>query len=144
MSCPRTHVPYFKAPHAWRNLFSECIQKLKLDKWEFRPYSLRRGGATHLFVKGGSLDKVLLAGRWTALKTARIYINSGLAMLTEIQVPKPLLTPFHQIFLTWNSKPSLEQVLSENRAGGRGKSAKLKRSQKREGESGCDNFQGLM
>jgi len=25
-------------PHAWRNLFSECIQKLKLDKWEFRPY----------------------------------------------------------------------------------------------------------
>ena len=31
-------------PHAWRSLFSECIQKLKLEGREFRPYSLRRGG----------------------------------------------------------------------------------------------------
>ena len=111
-------------PHAWRNLFSECVRKLKLAAWEFRPYSLRRGGATHLFVKGGSLDRVILAGRWTALKTAKIYINSGLAMLTDIQIPTNLLTPFHRIFTTWNSKPSLEQVRETNRAGGRGKSAK--------------------
>ena len=119
-------------PHAWRNLFTECLRKLKLDKWEFRPYSLRRGGATHLFVKGGSLDKVLLLGRWTALKTAKIYINSGLAMLTDIQVPKTLLAPFHNIFHTWNSKPPLEPVLKENRAGERGK--KRKAQAKREGD----------
>ena len=87
-------------PHAWRNLFADCIRKLKLEAWEFRPYSLRRGGATHLFVKGGSLDRVILAGRWTALKTAKIYINSGLAMLTDIQIPKTLLTPFHRLFLS--------------------------------------------
>ena len=121
-------------PHAWRSLFSECVCKLKLDQWEFRPYSLRRGGATHLFVKGGSLDKVLVAGRWTALKTAKIYINSGLAMLTELQIPKHLLLPFHNIFSKWNSKPSLEQVLVENRAGGRGKQRKAPKTFKREGE----------
>ena len=45
-------------------------------------------------------------------------------MLTDIQIPKTLLTPFHRLFLSWNSKPSLEQVLVENKAGGRGKSAK--------------------
>ena len=111
-------------PHAWRDLFSECLVKLKLDRWEFRPYSLRRGGATHLFVKGESLDRVLVTGRWTALKTARIYLNSGLAMLSEIQIPKLLLVPFHNIFHTWNSKPSLEHVLQENRAGGRGRKRK--------------------
>ena len=127
-------------PHAWRNLFSECIHKL--DQWEFRPYSLRRGGATHLFVKGGSLDRVLLAGRWTALKTAKIYINSGLAMLTDIQIPKFLLTPFHRIFQTWNSKPLLEQVLVENRAGGRGKSAKRAKNT-REGGVGFDQSENF-
>ena len=110
-------------PHAWRTLFAECIVQLKLTQWEFRPYSLRRGGATHLFVKCGSLDQVLLAGRWTALKTARIYLNSGLAMLSEIQIPKTLLHPFHQIFATWSvTNPSLEPApLRGSRKGGRGK-----------------------
>ena len=108
-------------PHAWRTLFSDCLQKLKLTQWEYRPYSLRRGGATHMFVKTGSLDKVVLAGRWTAIKTARIYINSGLAMLSEIQIPKPLLSPFQKFFLAWKFKPSLEQTLKEGRTGGRGK-----------------------
>ena len=61
-------------PHAWRAMFVECLKKLKLERWELRPYSLRRGGAIHPFVKVGSFDKVLLAGRWTAFKTARIYI----------------------------------------------------------------------
>ena len=42
-------------PYAWRSLFSECIHQLKLESWGFRPYSLRRGGAIHLFVKCGSL-----------------------------------------------------------------------------------------
>lgn len=93
-------------PHAWRALFADCIQKLKLTQWGIRPHSLRPGGATHLFVKCGSLDNVVLAGRWTAVKTARIYINSGLAMLSEIKIPKPLLSPFHKIFSTWKLKPS--------------------------------------
>jgi hypothetical protein len=114
-------------PHAWRDLFSEALKKLKLEQWKFRPYSLRRGGATHLFTKNGSLDRVLIAGRWTALKTARIYINSGLAMLSDIQIPKSLLSPFHHIFHTWISQPSLEPVAPKRayRTGGRGKGHKV-------------------
>ena len=93
-----------------------------------------------MFVKAGSPDRVLVAGRWTAWKTAKIYINSGLAMLTELQVPKSLLIPFHRIFSSWNSKPSLEPVLLENRAGGRGKSAKSAKRRKRLRERGLILF----
>ena len=113
-------------PHAWRSMFSDCLAALKLETWGFRPYSLRRGGATFLFTKCGSLDRVLLAGRWTAIKTAKIYLNSGLAMLADIQIPRALLNPFHLIFTKWlSSLPSLEHTPFGHRTGGRGKAMKL-------------------
>ena len=119
-------------PHAWRSMFSECLDQLKLSPWHFRPYSLRRGGATFLFTKCGSLDRVLLAGRWTAVKTAKIYLNSGLAMLADIQISPKLLLPFHHIFSKWQvTMPSLEHSPSSRRAGGRGKGQKLSKTRKK-------------
>ena len=35
-----------------------------MEQHSFRGYSLRRGGATHLFQTTGSMEKALLAGRW--------------------------------------------------------------------------------
>ena len=102
-------------PNAWRALFADCIQKLKFTKWEFRPYSLRRGGATDLFVKTGSLDKVVSRQNRSNLHQVRL----GNAFRNSI--PKPLLSPFHKVFSSWKSKPSLEQALRESRTGGRGK-----------------------
>lgn len=75
-------------PHTWRAMFSECVSKLKLSQWEFRPYSLRRGGATHLFVKCGSLDRVLLAGRWTAIKPQRFISTRDLPCWQTSRYPK--------------------------------------------------------
>ena len=119
-------------PHIWRDSFSNCLKALQLETWGFRPYSLRRGGATSLFVKVGSLDRVLILGRWTAVKTAKIYLNSGLAMLADIQIPSRQLRPFHTVFYnTVSSIQTLEPALW-SRTGGRGntkkgvKSAKLK------------------
>ena len=117
-------------PHAWRALFSLCLEQLKLTPWEFRPYSLRRGGATHYFVKFGSLDRVLLLGRWTAIKTAKVYLNSGLAMLADIQIPIRLLHSFHTVFSNWKvHRPSLEpsSPKGKRRKGGRGKTSNAKR-----------------
>ena len=37
------------------------------------------------------MDKLLIAGRWQSQKTARIYVNQGLAVLAELKIPK---TPF--------------------------------------------------
>ena len=128
-----SHSFLTEKPHVWRSLFADCINKLKLSQWEFRPYSLRRGGATHLFVKCGSLDRVLLAGRWTAIKTAKVYLNSGLAMLTEIQIPKTLLRPFHPLYTRFCSQPSLEHARCPSRTGGRGRKRKASKNERERG-----------
>ena len=85
--------------HTWRKEFAQGLSALKLDSYEFRPYSLRRGGATFWFQKHGSLDRILLQGRWLAARTARTYLNEGLSVLTEIKIPSSLLTPFHIVYV---------------------------------------------
>ena len=74
------------------------MRKLKLEDHGFRPYSLRRGGATHWFQHHGSFDKLLVQGRWAAAKTAKIYVNEGLALLAEISIPVSTLKPFVNSF----------------------------------------------
>ena len=120
------HTFLTSKPHQWRDMFVSCLHELKLTPWEFRPYSLRRGGATHYFVKCGSLDRVLILGRWAAIKTAKVYLNSGLALLADLQIPPKLLHPFHLVFDNWlRRKPSLEPTRARpRRAGGRGKAPK--------------------
>ena len=54
------------SPGRWRKLFKACIESLKLEPLELRPYSLRRGGATWWFCQHGSLDRVMTLGRWQA------------------------------------------------------------------------------
>lgn len=72
------------APHVWRKQFSDTLVALKFDALDFRPYSLRRGGSTHFFRQHSSLDKLLLLGRWQSAKTARVYVNEGLAVQAEL------------------------------------------------------------
>jgi hypothetical protein len=36
----------------------------------------------------------MVQGRWAAQKTAKIYINEGLAILAELKVPVSSLNPF--------------------------------------------------
>ena len=88
------------APSAstWRKQFSEGLAALQLTTWDFRPYSLRRGGATFWFSQHGSLDRILLQGRWMAVRTARTYLNEGLAILAEIKIPKPCYHAFHTVY----------------------------------------------
>ena len=109
-------------PHAWRNLFNRAIEGLKLQEFAYRPYSLRRGGATFFFQHHGSFDRLLVQGRWGAAKTARIYLNDGLAQLSEISVPNSQLRPF---LLLYQKHPILEPgPRKAPRPGGRGKPRK--------------------
>eukprot|EP00438_Fugacium_kawagutii_P010156 Skav235744 [mRNA] locus=scaffold1612:147414:153104:- [translate_table: standard] len=59
--CP-TVVRLASSPGKWRTLFHECLQALGLETFEFRPYSLRRGGATWWFQKHQNLDRILVQG----------------------------------------------------------------------------------
>jgi hypothetical protein len=55
-----------------------------LDDLHIQAYSRRRGGATHYFRSSGSLDRTILRGRWLSAKSARIYIEDGVAQLSAI------------------------------------------------------------
>ena len=70
----------------YRALFKHYVAKLGLDVGVWQPYGLRRGGATHDFSERGSLDELCVKGRWSNQRTARIYLNQGLAMLSKIQL----------------------------------------------------------
>ena len=124
------------APAKWRTLFNQCIEGLRITSYGFRPYSLRRGGATYWFSRHHSLDRLLVDGRWQAAKTARLYINEGLSVLAQINLPRKdsRLTPFLTIFSSTMLKPkfaTLEPPVRTGRTGGRGNRFKAaKRSQK--------------
>ena len=62
----------------FRGIFNLLISECALQG-HFRPYSLRRGGATAHFQACGSLDRTAERGRWGNLRKARIYINTGLS-----------------------------------------------------------------
>lgn len=93
------------SPYAWRKSYANALSALSLDHWEFRPYSLRMGGATFWFSQHGSLDRILLQGRWMAARTARTYLNEGLATLAEMNIPPKNLKPFHTVYT--NAQKSL-------------------------------------
>ena len=68
-----------KSPQAFRNEFAHHCSRFGLLKHKFRPYSLRRGGATALFKSTGSMELALLRGRWQSTKVAKIYLSDGLS-----------------------------------------------------------------
>ena len=74
------------------------LQVLWLWKRSVEPFQfLTSKPLEWLFTKCGSLDRVLVVGRWTAVKTAKNCPNSGLAMLADLQIPHKLLAPFRTI-----------------------------------------------
>ena len=95
--------PLVHSNNQWRKLFSNCLNTLGLESFEFRPYSLRRGGATSWFHKHGNMDRLLVLGRWQASRTAKIYINSGLAMLSELKLPAKSVKPFLTVYSNHHS-----------------------------------------
>ena len=120
---PHTPNSLTGSPAQWRKLFSAALADLGFADFDFRPYSLRRGGATFLFQRQGSFDKLLLHGRWQSSKTARLYINEGVAVLAELKLTwssysRTLRTQY--LNSVSKSLPSLEP-LPKGRAGGVGK-----------------------
>ena len=67
----------------FRCQFASLVSQLGLPT-SLRPYSLRRGGATHLFRSCNSFSKVASHGRWGSIKTARIYIQDAIAFAAAV------------------------------------------------------------
>ena len=106
--------------------------KLGVASFQFRPYSLRRGGATFFFQKHQNLDRILVQGRWHTQKSARLYLNEGLAVLAQMRLPpqdsrlKPYLTVYRN-FLLRPAFPTLEPPVGRTGGRGRGPMKAMKR-----------------
>ena len=108
---------FVSSASTWRKLFAECLEALHLTLFEFRPYSLRRGRATFWFTKHSSFDKLMVAGRWQAAKTARIYLNESMAVLADMRLPQKSLLPFVRVFHNQASPPHLSSRARRKKRG---------------------------
>lgn len=87
-----------ETPTKMRMLLAAYLLFLHLSDIGFSWYSLRRGGATKYFTDTGSMEKALLKGRWESVRTARVYINDGLAALTLLKCPNDTLAECKALF----------------------------------------------
>ena len=104
----QTRMGYGKLPlwqksgTAFRMLFAKVLTKLEVAHLAFRPYSLRRGGATWEMQSHGLMEKCLLRGRWKNSNVARIYIQDGLSLLPKLTLSweaKRRIHRFSSIFI---------------------------------------------
>ena len=71
-----------------RRQFDKLAKDAGLESCAFKPYSLRRGGATELWRKTANLQRVTLRGRWGQDRTTRIYIQDGAAQITTMRIER--------------------------------------------------------
>ena len=77
----------------FRVRFKQLCLLAGLQQYNFRPYSLRRGGATHVFQTTRSMEQAMLRGRWNSSKVAKLYISDGLSFIPSIR-PNATMTSF--------------------------------------------------
>ena len=81
------NVPcWSKSGSAFRDTFNRLLHDLQIADLQFRPYSLRRGGATWEMQQHGQMERTLLRGRWRNSNVARIYLCDGLALLPTLKM----------------------------------------------------------
>ena len=88
------------SPQTFRYRFNHLLHRLGLISHGFRPYSLRRGGATFLFQQTGSMEVALLKGRWNSPQVAKVYIMDGLSHVPNMTFSpgaRRKLTKFHPL-----------------------------------------------
>ena len=64
LNTPTTPSCLCGTPQSWRKTFDDTLQACNLESYDFRPYSLRRGGATMYFGRHRYLDRLLVQGRF--------------------------------------------------------------------------------
>ena len=74
------------SPAVFRAKFARLVHEAGLPKCNWKPYSLRRSGATTDFLHHGQLDRTMVRGRWASAKTARLYIDDAVSMQAQLVV----------------------------------------------------------
>ena len=93
-------------PAHFRRLFAFGLQELRLQHLNLRPYSVRRGGATHDWLHHRDPQRTQLRGRWSDLRTMRIYLQDGAAIIAETKLPSSTsscLEAYHKFLFDYDS-----------------------------------------
>ena len=77
------------SPQSFRDLFRSSCDFFNVGHLRFKPYSLRRGGATLLLQRNVPLEIILVTGRWKSVGVARLYLEDGLAQLPSLRLDSP-------------------------------------------------------
>ena len=106
------HVPCWNASgSSFRYKFYALLSHFQLDHLGLKPYSIRRGGATHDFRAHGLMERTLIRGRWKSSSIARLYITDALSRIPQITMSvtsKKLLVEASTVF-------TVEQTMSGRR-----------------------------
>ena len=81
------HAPLWTGSgSSFRSQFNWIATQFHMQHENFRPYSLRRGGATDYFQTCHSMEATLLRGRWESGRVARIYLSDALSHLPKLRM----------------------------------------------------------
>ena len=115
---PDTPLIHWSAAQ-FRAQFKASLQEASLASFDFKPYSLRRGGATDLWLTSRNYSLVSHTGRWSSERTLRVYIQDSIALLTDLHF-RPTRHQQH-LQSIWTTHHRVEPASSRtNRGRGRG------------------------
>ena len=103
---PDKYVPLFGFS-SYRDLY-KCILNFKLNfrlRLHLTPHSLRAGGATHLKLRGFTVQVIADIGRWEDLRTAKSYIDVIFNILPETLVLEGRCWPTVETALNFLAQP---------------------------------------
>ncbi len=87
----------FPAAAVLRATLARALAALDDGSWETRGlrfvwHSLRHGGASRAFLRGGgvAMPDILVRGRWKVEKSGRHYVQSGRMLLLALALPEPI------------------------------------------------------
>ena len=69
----------------YRKIFLAVLEVLQLSKARCRSHSLRRGGAMRLLMNLIDVDAIMTIGRWSSIKSCRLYLKVGEALLGQVK-----------------------------------------------------------
>ena len=106
----------------FRAVFQEGLFATSLQHYKFKPYSLRRGGATDQWLLTNNYAQVSHLGRWSTERTVKNYIHDFIALLTTLQFKS---SPIQQAWAHyWLDKCRVEPLSQRQKGGGRGRRSK--------------------
>jgi len=73
-------------PSSFRRVFNDICSELNLSS-DYSPHSLRHGGASMCYMRGMSVEDILIRGRWKSTQSLRTYIKTLKAKLAAMKAP---------------------------------------------------------